>query len=439
MTREDEQLSVPQHFIRKIINSFPFPIIFYSSDSDKEIFNETAVKSFNKDDFDQIKVISNGSNTLRNTFKGYKLVPLTIDEFGYRGLLFIQDVTSNEKALKSSAHDLNNILTSINNTIDLLQRKTGGQDKIKPMFTTLKTNVVRASELIEIMLSKNQSFSSKFNRIKIENLFSAVSETASQIIPNQIKYKVQVENGLNDIYGNFTLLFRALLNLIVNAKESIEGKGTIDVEAKNSNDKTQKVLIVVRDTGIGISEENIQQIFESDFSTKNKSTESGIGLSTVKEIIEKHNGTITVSSSINEGTTFNIYLPAVIDDERNSKQKECKILIAEDNQVILEELCELFSYENYDIVKASNGIEVLDELDKDDSINLVIIDKKMPVLDGIECIKKIRERNSEIKIILASGSTSLDCQKNYEHLKIDKFVVKPYNIDELLKSVQELF
>lgn len=438
MTREDERLKVSPHFIKKIINSFPFPLVFYCTNSEVEIYNETAVNIFTKEDLNQIKRMFNDKMSI-NEFKGYKLAPITLDELGYTGFLFMENIHSKEKALKSSAHDLNNILTSINNTIDLLQRKTREQDNIEPMFNTLKTNVVRASELIEIMLSKDQSFSTKFNRIKIENLFSAVSETASQITPNHIKYKVHLENDLRDIYGNFTLLFRALLNLIVNAKESIEGKGSINIEAKNSDDNKQKVHIIVRDTGIGISKENLSQIFQSDFSTKNKSTESGIGLSTVKEIIEKHNGSITVSSSQNEGTTFNIYLPAAINDERKSKQNDFKILIAEDNHVILEELCELFSNENYNIVKATNGMEVLDELDKDASINLAIIDKKMPVLDGIQCIKKIRERNNEIKIILASGSTSSDYQKDYEHLKIDKFVVKPYNIDELLKSVQELF
>ncbi|MBZ0180580.1 MAG: hybrid sensor histidine kinase/response regulator [Melioribacteraceae bacterium] len=438
MNSVDEQPKVPQNLIRKIINSFPFPIIFFSDNSVTNISNDSADKLFREDNLEEIKKISIDKNETTK-FKGYKLLPITLDEFDYTGLIFIEDIPSKEKELKRSAHDLNNILTSINNSIDLLQRKTQEQEDLTIMLNTLKTNVVRASELIEIMLSKDHSHSTKFNRIKIEDLFTAVSDTVKQIIPDQINYKVQIENDLDYIYGNFTLLYRALLNLIVNAKESIAGIGSIEVEAKSSDDKSTRIHIVIRDTGIGIDKENLSKIFESDFSTKIKSKESGFGLSTVKEIIERHMGAITVSSNINEGTTFNIYLPAAVENERNSKGHECKILIAEDNQVILEELCELFKFENYDTVRASNGIEVLDKLEKDELINLVIIDKKMPLMDGIECIAKIRKKNNEIKIILASGSTSPDYQKDYEHLSIDRFVMKPYNIDELLKIVQELF
>lgn len=440
MTKEEGQPRLPQELIWKLINSFPFPIILFDRKSNSFQTNPAAENIFSNIELNELKNSMAGKKESIQTRTGiYKIISIIEDDENYSAILLLKDESDRERELKSTAHDLNNIFTSINNTIELIRHKNQLNKENKQLFNTLETNIIRASELIEMMLSKDTATSVKFNKLKIEDLFSAVSETVKQILPEGINYNCTIESGIKDISGNFTLLYRALLNLIVNAKESIIDKGFINVRAKNIFDKEQKIIVTVTDSGIGIKEEDLKHIFDSGFSTKNKTTESGIGLNSVKEIIEMHGGSISVTSKINDGTSFSFSLPALVESDNKVDKIKCKILIAEDDNVILEELCELLRYENFDPLKASNGKEVIEILEKNNSIDLLIIDKKMPVMDGIECITKIREKNVDIRIILASGSTSQNYENDYRHLKIDKFVLKPYKIEELLKNVAELF
>lgn len=440
MTKEEGQPRLPQELIWKLINSFPFPIILFDRKSNSFQTNPAAENIFSNIELNELENLTDGNKESIQTRTGiYKIISIIEDDENYSAILLLKDESDRERELKSTAHDLNNIFTSINNTIELIRYKNQFNQENKQLFNTLETNIIRASELIEMMLSKDTATSVKFNKLKIEDLFSAVSETVKQILPEGINYNCTIESGIKDISGNFTLLYRALLNLIVNAKESIIDKGFINVRAKNIFDKEQKIIVTVTDSGIGIKEEDLKHIFDSGFSTKNKTTESGIGLNSVKEIIEMHGGSISVTSKINDGASFSFSLPALVESDNKVDKIKCKILIAEDDNVILEELCELLRYENFDPLKASNGKEVIEILEKNNSIDLLIIDKKMPVMDGIECITKIRELNINIKIILASGSTSQNYENDYMHLKIDKFVLKPYKIEELLKNVAELF
>lgn len=440
MTKEEGQPRLPQELIWKLINSFPFPIILFDRKSNSFQTNPAAENIFSNIELNELENLTDGNKESIQTRTGiYKIISIIEDDENYSAILLLKDESDRERELKSTAHDLNNIFTSINNTIELIRHKNQLNKENKQLFNTLETNIIRASELIEMMLSKDTATSVKFNKLKIEDLFSAVSETVKQILPEGINYNCTIESGIKDISGNFTLLYRALLNLIVNAKESIIDKGFINVRAKNILDKEQKIIVTVTDSGIGIKEEDLKHIFDSGFSTKNKTTESGIGLNSVKEIIEMHGGSISVTSKINDGASFSFSLPALVESDNKVDKIKCKILIAEDDNVILEELCELLRYENFDPLKASNGKEVIEILEKNNSIDLLIIDKKMPVMDGIECITKIREKNVDIRIILASGSTSQNYENDYMHLKIDKFVLKPYKIEELLKNVAELF
>ena len=284
--------------------------------------------------------------------------------------------------------------------------------------------------------------------ISLNKIIYELGTTLSQILKKDVSF---IQKNFDDritVYANYNDLFRVLLNLCTNANDAIESKGTIEIDyCLISKDKLQSLIkdnlqyetyckLTVTDSGKGIPKENLVKIFDEGFSTKNKNVESGFGLNIVQEIIISLDGYIFVESEIDKGTSFEFYLPSFIDDM--IKEERSRIIIADDEEPVRESLSELLEGYNYEITQASNGSEVLDLFEESNEIDLLIIDKNMPVTDGIECIKKINDRNYLTKIILVSGN-ELEDEEAFEIKEmVDKVIVKPYNFFDLLNDIFRL-
>ena len=239
------------------------------------------------------------------------------------------------------------------------------------------------------------------------------------------------------------------MNLIVNAAEAVVGKGEIAISTFNTAktninrkditlfDSGKFVEIIVRDNGKGIDKSILPHIFDDEFTTKTQRKNSGHGLAIVKKIIDRNNGTIYVTSEKNKGTEFTVRFPAVDIKQIKKRSQNTAILIAEDEEIQRMLLKELLESYNYKATAVSNGKLLLEELALN-NYDLLIIDRQMPDMDGSECIKKIKEMNLNIPIILATGSQSnnnnLDIDKNLA----DRFIGKPYNFSEMLNLIRDL-
>ncbi|NOX19018.1 MAG: response regulator [Chlorobi bacterium] len=343
----------------------------------------------------------------------------------------------NSLLVKTIAHDLNNIFTSILHNTDLLKLKYEQDSKADQLIKNIENNSFRAVEILDGALRSEKGDKKIIRKIHIDVLFKDIKNTLRHTAPPNVKIDYFTKPDLKPINGNYSDIFRVLLNLAINACEAMKNGGKLQLHAGELDD--ENIFIEVIDSGEGITPENISRIFEPEFSTRDKGKISGIGLHIVKELVNNHDGSISVESKINEGTTFKIILPSV----RKRKSMENKfptktILIAEDNLAILEELSELLRYENYKTVTASDGDELLSIYEKRNDIDLFVIDKKMPGVDGLECIKKIREKDKEVPILLATGSIPELTEKESEELKIDSFLKKPYSFDKLIKTVNAL-
>ena len=339
-----------------------------------------------------------------------------------------------DSSVKHLAHDLNNIFTRILNSIDLLKRKVTNIDTILPILNNIESGTYLASEMIEDTFG---GASDKITQRKI-NLNSIISDIVRSYTLQQndkIDFQLSLEKDLKLINGKYSDFYRVILNLITNSIEAIDKKGSIKIGTCNLETE-DKIQIIIADNGSGIEEQSLSQVFHEGYSTKNKKTISGVGLSIVKGIIEDHNGTITVSSEAGNGSEFTITLnsaPVLHDDHvQNGKT----ILIAEDEEILLELLTELLQSYNYTILTASTGIEVLDIL-KVRTPDLLIIDQKMPEMGGPECLHEIKQAGYNLPIVLASGSSSEFNETLPENLII-KIINKPYNFEELFSLVKEL-
>ncbi|MFC2135823.1 response regulator [Bacteroidota bacterium] len=365
-------------------------------------------------------------------------------------LLFSNDSASSASA-HNLAHDLNNIFTSILNSIELLKQKNKSENKQTSLLNNIENSSIRAAEIIEEVLSKKDK-SNSFNKRKV-NISSLITEVINNVkstLGDNISISEKIQPDLKTILGKSNDLFRVIMNLIVNAKESIEDKGNIFIEAGNLEAESKVkiapdlpgddyIYISIKDTGKGISKENLSKIFLAEFSTKKTRRKAGLGLNIVKEIVEKHSGAIYVNSVIKKGTEFTMVFPATTTRKLPPKTKEKKtILIAEDEFTLRELLVELLESFNYNVVSAADGNELLGKYPTYDGIDLLIIDRKMPGMSGIECIQKIRDDNKEIPIILASGSPTEKLDKIVSELNINRIVNKPYDFEYLLSNIEEL-
>lgn len=353
--------------------------------------------------------------------------------------------------IKNFAHDLNNILTSIASSSTLLKQNLEANSKVLSLIETIETNSNRAAEIVERVLCGDDNLPSMKKKLNVKILLNDLHKTVLNIIRDEIEIKVNCDEDVNFINGNYSELFRVFLNLCVNASEAIRRKGSITVSACNVNREADEFLtkskyrnyvrITVKDTGVGIRRRYINKIFDSHFSTKNKKRESGLGLNIVKKIIHDHEGMIDVKSKWHRGTEFKIYLPAksVLSEYTDlSEFGGKKIVVADDEKTILELLTDLLKSYNYEVLDACDGEEVIRLVKKHTDIDLFIIDRKMPGMGGLECIRILREMEFKQPIIITSGSKSLYEDESINTLNIDKIMIKPYDFEELLSVVKEL-
>lgn len=334
--------------------------------------------------------------------------------------------------IKRAIHDLNNIFTSNLTLIEQLQILLDENENAQNLLTGLNINSIRA---IEITNSLSPTSKKIKRRIPIENVITDVVSTVKLSLENRIKLKINLDKNLPKIEGYYTDLYRVFLNLTINAIESIDDEGLIEITVNNIP-KNSFIEIHIADTGSGISDKNLPAIFEAGFSTKER--ESGHGLAIIKEIIDQHKGSISVKSTLGEGTVFTITLPAIPSPQRKSLGKRIpNILLVDDDKTILELFSDLLSSYNYNVVSADCGKDALNKFYNATNLDLIIVDKTMPDLDGLDLIKKIRERDSEIPIILTSGSYET-IEQDLIYLGINKKIKKPFDFEQMLDEIQNL-
>ncbi|PKL90044.1 MAG: hypothetical protein CVV23_01505 [Ignavibacteriae bacterium HGW-Ignavibacteriae-2] len=377
------------------------------------------------------------------------------DKIGYIIYLEENKQTSDKlsrrvKSIKNFAHDLNNILTSISNSASFLKSNYEKGEYPKHLLDTLEINSQRAADIIQQVLSENTSRESIKKKVDLRQLLEELENSLQNIVRSDINIKMNIDNDLSFITSNYSDIYRVLLNLSINSSEAIRRKGTISISASNINSNSlpanynksikQYVKITVKDNGSGIRKKHIHKVFNPEFSTKIRNRESGLGLNIVKSIITDHNGYIEVKSKWLLGTEFVIYLPArdMFQKSELTANNEKIILIADDEETILELLTDLLESYNYKVIKTRNGLEVLNILQTETEIDLMIIDRKMPAMNGIECIRKLRVLNYKNPIILTSGSQSILNDDAISELSVNRIMTKPYDFKELLEEIKIL-
>lgn len=365
-------------------------------------------------------------------------------------LLQAQKLETIGKLSSGMAHDFNNLLSSIFGSLHLLRNRVPESDNVVRLIDNIENCSVRARDLTKGLLSFGKPTAKRKEIVMPNFLLSEISKVVTQTFPSNISLVEKIEGNLHNILGNGTEIYQILLNLCVNAKESIEGKGIITLGASNilvddSNiinypllERSKYVKFSVSDTGTGISEDNISKIFDPYFSTKQKDTGSGLGLYVSYGIIKAHKGHIEVTSKIGAGTTFDVYLP-VFEPQESTRDKDSNkiIMLADDEEMLSELLAEMLESTGYYVIKVKSGEEVITVLTEELKVDLLIIDYNMPVMNGLDCISKIRELNFNLPVILSSGSMRFE-NEDLSRYKVSSKIMKPYEFDTMLETIRKL-
>lgn len=349
--------------------------------------------------------------------------------------------TYQEKKLREIVHDFNNILSNIYQSAGIMREHLENPEQLNNLLHRIRVNAERASGLVKSILKKEpESFATKNYIIDLQEILNEIIEDAKINYP-AVRITGKLDKNPDKILGNKDSLFRVFNNLIANAAESLPENGAIDITAENFvSDETgtpvnlpkgRYVKVSVKDNGEGISNDKIDKIFKRGFSTKNRDKESGLGLHIVKKEVNSQNGMIEVNSKMDAGTNFIIYL-------KSAKTLDIKtVLISDDEKDLRELIADLFKSYNYKVIESSENKNVLDIVRKGLTLDLIIIDQKMPDFSGLECIKEIKNINSEIPVILITGSENLK-EEEVKNAGADRLLVKPFTFDQLLERANEL-
>ena len=365
-------------------------------------------------------------------------------------LLQAQKLETIGKLSSGMAHDFNNLLSSIFGSIHLLRNRVPESENVSRLIDNIENCSVRARDLTKGLLSFGKPTAKRKEIVMPNILLKEISKVVTQTFPSTITLEEKIDEGLHNVLGNGTEIYQILLNLCVNAKESIVGKGKITLGASNllvddSNiinypllDRGKYIKFSVNDTGTGIEEDDLSKIFDPYFSTKQKDTGSGLGLYVSYGIIKAHKGHIDVTSSKGAGTTFEVYLP-VFEPQESAKIKATDkiIMLADDEEMLSELLAEMLESSGYYVIKVKSGEEVITVLTEELKVDLLIIDYNMPKMNGLECINKIRSLNFNLPVILSSGSLIFK-DEELKQFNVSSKITKPYEFDTMLDTIQKL-
>jgi signal transduction histidine kinase len=209
-------------------------------------------------------------------------------------------------AASGVAHDLNNQLTVILNHLDYALDRIGPDHEVTTNLEDVRSAANRCADIVGTLARLGRRHDTKFQCIDLEPVLSETVRLVRRSIPSRIRTTLTVDPGLLRVVANGTQIQQILINLLINARDSIPYEGAIEVSAGNYGGR---VVLTVHDTGCGIPPESLARVFEPFFTTKTETGGTGIGLAMAAAIAEEHGGTIVVESEPGRGTSFQLSLP----------------------------------------------------------------------------------------------------------------------------------
>ena len=359
------------------------------------------------------------------------------------------------------AHDFNNILTAIIGHCDLmLMRHTPG-DSDYDDIQQIKSNSNRAAGLTRQLLAFSRQQTLRPQVLQLPDVVSEVSHLLKRLLGETVELVLKHGRSLGPIRADPGQLEQVIINLAVNARDAMAGKGggiltiqTYSVKSDQVAELGSDILPIadysalsVTDTGSGIAPGVLGKIFEPFFTTKEVGKGTGLGLSTVYGIVKQSGGFIFADSKVGEGTRFVIYLPVHREEAgaaRAVKTEKAKkdelwgsgtVLLVEDEPMVRSVAERALTRHGYTVITADNGEDALEILARNEPIDLLISDVVMPGMDGPTMVREARQSRPELKILFMSGYAEEQLRKSLDIENV-AFLPKPFSVTELAEAAR---
>lgn len=358
------------------------------------------------------------------------------------------------------AHDFNNLLTAINGYADLLLDEMGENHGLAEEVREIRTAGERAAALTRQLLVFSRHDITQARSLDLNRIVQDLNRMLTRLIGEHIEYTSELHDAPLMLWADAGQIEQIIVNLVVNARDAMVRGGTLNIRTARVEFSKGDALgeerlapgnyarLSVQDTGCGMSEAVLSRIFEPFFTTKEVGKGTGLGLATIYGIVKQCLGYITVDSTENKGTTFDVYLPLAGDkppseDRSDGGAKSLggteTILFVEDERVVREIGSRILRGQGYRVLEAVGGEEALKLAQAEqERIHLLVTDMVMPNMAGRELATRLLDLFPEIRILLVSGYSE-QLHAGEAPLPQDlPFLQKPYDPQTLATRVRDV-
>jgi GAF domain-containing protein len=358
------------------------------------------------------------------------------------------------------AHDFNNIMAAILVYADLLRNDASLSPTAQDRLAIIQQQVLRAASLIRQILDFSRRSVIEQTTLDLLPFIKEFEKMILRVLPETIRVELRYQPETYFVLADPTRLQQMLLNLVLNARDAMPHGGVLRIslarlslkEDDRPNPYIQAgewIVIEVQDTGHGISAEHLPHIFEPFFTTKPIGLGTGLGLAQVYGIVKQHGGYIDVQSQPSLGSTFTVYLPALLQPTKGVIEEQPSLrlngngkiaLVVEDDSATRNALKALLEAQQYQTLTAADGKEALEIWEShQDKIELLVSDIVMPHMGGIELYQVLKGRQPDLKILLITGHPLNDeYRAALEGGKVH-WLQKPFSIPEFNQAILTLY
>jgi PAS domain S-box-containing protein len=355
------------------------------------------------------------------------------------------------------AHDFNNLLTAIMGNLTLATLDLDKGRSVREYLEGAQAASLRARDLTQQMLTFAKGGDPVRSAVQLAGIVEEVARFALR--GSRARCEFAMQDGLWPANADKGQIGQIIQNLVINAAQAMPGGGVIRVSAGNETCPAGKipglnagnyVHIAVADTGLGISQEDLVNIFDPYFTTKKQG--SGLGLATVYSIVKKHLGRVTVDSEVGKGTAFHIWLPALKEPVADrtpgagapARGFSGRILIMDDEEAIRTMAARLFQRIGFEVEVASDGAEAVEKFrfahERGRDFGAVVMDLTVPGgMGGCDALAGIREISPDVRAIVSSGYSGDAVMANYQAYGFRGMVAKPYALEDVTRVLREVF
>lgn len=325
------------------------------------------------------------------------------------------------------AHDFNNMIGAIQGFAELIRDKTDKDDRRHHYAGQIVISATRAADLTSNLLDFSRSTNMEPVSLNLVNIVTNTLAIFVQAIDPLINVKFLHDRDEYTVSADTSHLEAVLLNLLINARDAIPGRGTLTIQLeliRLTEIESQKIdpelaagnyaRLSVKDTGIGIPQEIQEKIVLPFFTTKEVGEGTGLGLSSVYGTVKSHDGAMTIASSTGKGTTISLFFPSTDETHEPTESTETpliagvgKILIIDDEEQMRMMTQAILEEAGYSTLLAENGAEgVRLYANHQQDIDLVVLDLVMPIMNGTDTLQALKTLEDKVKVLIMTGYTS---------------------------------